>query len=492
MSRGEALAIVSGRPQPSVEPHELHELVDGSLAAEREVLASMMLGAPDVIGRARATVEPADFSLNAHRKVFEAVLGLADHTQAADFVTVCDELRKRGELGMVGGHAFVSGLLEMGTTGANIEAHARIVREHAMRRKLRRAMLKAQELAQDATVTVEEIRAFGRSAFDAVPEPRARIEFLDLAEVRAQGIPPVPWLVPGWLAEQDVALVSGDGGIGKSTTIAALAIAVATGGTWCGIPCRAGRVLVVDEEQSQRELARLYLRLGAPHENLRVACQQGVNLTTADGLARLATTLTAERPTLTVFDSVQQVFAGVDGNDAGQVARVYAELFRLRRLYDTAFVLIGHLRKPAAEGQVSKLHLVHGSVAFGTQASTVWVATQPARGLLDLAQVKRRDGERVSLRIRYETAGPDAAIALCGEGPIEEQETVTERAQDFVVTYLTTHGTSQTAWLVKAAAGETPAIGERAVNRAVKHLVGLGRVERPRRGYYGLVGEPAL
>jgi hypothetical protein len=295
----------------------------------------------------------------------------------------------------------------------------------------------------------------------------------------------VPWIVDRWLAEQDVALVSGDGGIGKSTTIAGLAVAVATAGTWCGMATRkSGNVVVIDEEQHDAELSRLYLRLGAPQEHLHVACQQGVNLTSAAGLTRLERVLDQRRPVLTVLDSVQQLFSGVDGNNAAEVARVYAELFRLRRLYGTTFVLIGHLKKPPADGQVAKLHLVHGSVAFSTQASTVWVATQPAKDLLDLCQVKRRGSDLASLRIRYATEGPDAPIVLTGEGSVEAQKTIAERAQDLVVAVLTQRGTSPTKWLMDAA--KAARLGEKAVERALKHLVAIRRVERPVRGYYSL------
>jgi hypothetical protein len=426
--------------------------------------------------------------------LFDALAALYKAGVPADIITAAEEMKKRGDLEAVGGPAFLAQIMDLATTAANLEQHCYIVREHSNRRALRRLGVQLQGRAEDASVCASELHAFARAGLDAVPVGGAaaalgqRIQFLDLVAIREHGIPEVPWIVPGWLAEGDVALVSGDGGIGKSTTVAALAMAVATGQPWCGIPVNgAGLVLVFDEEQNESEVARLYTRLGAPHENLRVACQQGVNLTTAAGLSRLERELSEYRPRLVVLDSVQQVFLGVDGMNADAVAKVYAELFRLRRAYGTTFVMIGHLRKPPAEGQVSKLHLVHGSVAFGTQASTVWVATSPAHSLLDLAQVKRRGADRTSLRIRYESEGPDAAIVLTGEGAVEEQETGAERAQDFVVSYLAKHGTSPTGWIVKAAAELPRPFAKRVVERALEHLRRLGRVEQPQRGYNELV-----
>jgi hypothetical protein len=461
--------------------------------AERSVLAAMMLD-EQAIGRAAELIDAAAFYRTSHANLFNALVALYNARVPADLITVAEELRRRGDLEAVGGPPFLAEVLELATTAANLEQHCRIVREHANRRALVRLGIQLQDRAADGSVTAEELCAFAQAGLAAVPVDGAtaalgrRIQFLDLAALREHGIPPVRWIVDGWLAEGDVALVSGDGGIGKSTTVAALAMAVATGQPWCGISVGgAGLVLVFDEEQNESEVARLYTRLGAPHDSLRVACQQGVNLTTGAGISRLERELSEYRPRLVVLDSVQQVFLGVDGANADAVAKVYGELFRLRRLYGTTFIMIGHLRKPPPQGQLAPLHLVHGSVAFGTQASTVWVATSPAHSLLELGQAKRRGADRTSLRIRYESAGPDAAIVLTGEGPVEAQETAAERTQDFVVRYLAERGASTTAWIVKAAAEQTPPIAKRVVERALKHLRSIGRVEQPMRGYYELV-----
>ena len=469
-------------------------LPESVILAERAVLATMLFSSEDC-HTAAALLKPRSFFLVAHRKMFSALLAITARGENPGTIVLIAELERAKQLDLCGGINAIAGIAQSVGTPANLSANAHIVQEAATRRRIRRASLEVQALTDDPAAPNADALARLQSAATELADSAAapgghaaeRIEFLDLEAIQASGIPPVPWIVDGWLAEEDIALISGDGGIGKSTTVAALAIAVATGGIWCGLPVkRSGHVLVLDEEQSVREVSRLCLRLGAPHDNLHVACQQGVNLTSAMGLKRIETALAEHRPILTVFDSVQQVFAGVDGNNAGEVAAVYAELFRLRREYGTAFTLIGHLRKPPPDGQTSKLHLVHGSVAFGTQASTVWVATQPAKNLLDLFQVKRRDGERTSLRIRYQTEGPNESITLTGEGEIEEQETITERAQDFIVSFLSSHGISPTGWIVQAGAVEQPAIPERTVKRALKHLTGLGSVQRVKRGYFGL------
>ena len=280
--------------------------------------------------------------------------------------------------------------------------------------------------------------------------------------------------------------MAGDGGIGKSTTVADLSVAVASGRPWCGIdPVRTVPVLYFDEEQSDAECARMFTRLGAPCDGLHVACQQGINLTTPEGLARLEREIQSKRPQLVVFDSVQQTFVGIDENNASDVARVYAELFRLRAKYGLTFLLIHHMRKQAGRPPVVGINLVRGSTAHVTQCSTVWLATQPRRDALDLVQAKRRGAERTSVRIAYRAEGENGQIHLTGEGPVEETDTLQERAEDFIVKYLVDHGPSKRAVLV--AAGQPEKIPERSLDRALKHLADkLKTIRKPSRGLYCL------
>ncbi len=330
-------------------------------------------------------------------------------------------------------------------------------------------------------------RTLGVTGLSEAPIPLvlAPVRYVDLASIREHGIPPVPWLLPDWLAAEDIALIAGDGGIGKSTTAAALAVALASEKAWCGIePVRAFSVLYFDEEQSDAECSRMFIRLGAPCPNLHVACQQGINLTTAEGLARLECEIQDKTPQVVIFDSVQQAFVGIEENNASEVARVYAELFRLRRRYGLTFVLIHHFRKQSLQGRITGINVVRGSTAHVTQSSTVWLASQPRRDVLDLVQAKRRGAERTSLRITYHAEGENGPMTLTGEGPVEGARTVQGRAEAFVMTYLTEHGVTSRGDIVAAAAAEK--IPARAVERGLAQLIKLKAIVRPSRGLYGL------
>lgn len=103
--------------------------------AEMAVLGAMMLekeASSKVI-----QIIPADaFYHETHRVIFQAMLALADRNQPIDIITLNDELRRVGRLQDVGGSHYLSELNMRTPTAANVEHHARIVFEKALKRRL--------------------------------------------------------------------------------------------------------------------------------------------------------------------------------------------------------------------------------------------------------------------------------------------------------------------------------------------------------------------
>ncbi len=153
------------------------------IAAEQSVLGGMMLSKDaiaDVVEQLRGT----DFYRPAHELVFEAVLDLYGRGEPADAVTVSDELTKRGELGRVGGPAYLHTLISSVPTAANAGFYARIVRERAVLRRLVEAGTKIVQLgyAPDGG-DVEEIVNSAQAEVYAVTERRTSEDYLPLSEI---------------------------------------------------------------------------------------------------------------------------------------------------------------------------------------------------------------------------------------------------------------------------------------------------------------------
>jgi replicative DNA helicase len=106
-----------------------------SVEAEQSLLGGLMLDqrAWDQI----ADVVDADDLYRAdHRLIFGAVAALVERNQPPDAVTVSEHLQRLGQLEPAGGLPYLARLVEDTPSAANIRAYARIVRDHAMLRRL--------------------------------------------------------------------------------------------------------------------------------------------------------------------------------------------------------------------------------------------------------------------------------------------------------------------------------------------------------------------
>src|SRR5579863_8398319 len=103
--------------------------------AEQAVLAAMMMDT-DAIMRAAEFVDDTMFYREAHRRIFRAMIAITERGAVVDPLTLSDELARRGELEASGGRDYITFLIDAIPTAANVEYHARIVREKALLRRL--------------------------------------------------------------------------------------------------------------------------------------------------------------------------------------------------------------------------------------------------------------------------------------------------------------------------------------------------------------------
>lgn len=124
--------------------------VPADAQAELAILGTLLIE-NDTYFDAIGDLSTEDFSLDSHRIIFGAIAsimdGLEEGVHHADIVTLSHVLRKRGELGSVGGQAYLAGLTEGIPRRLNIEEHVKIVREKA---KLRLLMEVGKGLYQSA------------------------------------------------------------------------------------------------------------------------------------------------------------------------------------------------------------------------------------------------------------------------------------------------------------------------------------------------------
>ena len=115
---------------------EFERLPPQDLDAEQSVLGGMLLS-KDAIGDVIAQLNgPGDFYKPAHETIYRAILELYGKGEPADPITVASELTSAGEIGKVGGAAYLHDLVQTVPTAANAEYYAEIVAERAVFRRL--------------------------------------------------------------------------------------------------------------------------------------------------------------------------------------------------------------------------------------------------------------------------------------------------------------------------------------------------------------------
>src|SRR5438309_540113 len=116
------------------------------LAAERAVLGAV-LADNTLIANVAEIVQADDFSSPAHTQIFGAMLALDGRQSNVDHLTLSEELKVRGQLGTVGGPAYLMSLDQVVPVASHASEYAGIVRDQAVRRRLTLVGREIQELA---------------------------------------------------------------------------------------------------------------------------------------------------------------------------------------------------------------------------------------------------------------------------------------------------------------------------------------------------------
>ena len=126
-----------------------------NIEAEEAVLGSILID-PDAIFKVVSHLNAEDFYREKNGWLYAAVRDLKRRSEPADFVTLCDELERRGQLEEVGGAAHIIFLINAVPTAIHAEYYARIVERTAILRRLISAAGRIAGVAYESDVNVEE------------------------------------------------------------------------------------------------------------------------------------------------------------------------------------------------------------------------------------------------------------------------------------------------------------------------------------------------
>ncbi len=153
--------------------------------AEEAVLGGLLID-PDAIIRVATILRPEDFYREKDAWIYDAIQILHERREPVDFLTVCDELERRGKLNEVGGAAFITSLINAVPTSIHVEHYARIVERTATRRRLLDAAGQIAALAYQEADDVEEVVDHAEQILFGVSERRISRELVPIKVVLSE------------------------------------------------------------------------------------------------------------------------------------------------------------------------------------------------------------------------------------------------------------------------------------------------------------------
>jgi replicative DNA helicase len=134
----------------------LVKLQPQALDLEEAVLGAILLER-DAFMQVATMLKPESFYKDGHQKIYKAISALFNKLEPIDILSVTNQLRTTGELEMSGGAHYIVGLTQKVNAADNIEYHAKVVAEQAIKRELIAMATKLERLAYEDTSDVFDL-----------------------------------------------------------------------------------------------------------------------------------------------------------------------------------------------------------------------------------------------------------------------------------------------------------------------------------------------
>ncbi|NQY08234.1 MAG: replicative DNA helicase [Flavobacteriales bacterium] len=156
---------------------ELEEAVLGALMLEKDALTSVI----DIL-------HPTCFYKQQNQKIFSVIELLFQNSEPIDILTVTNQLKKEGELQMVGGPYYISQLTNRVASASNIEFHARIILQKFIQRELIKIASETIRQSYEDSTDVFDLLDYVEKELFAVAEGNIRKNFDEIKVVLNEAI----------------------------------------------------------------------------------------------------------------------------------------------------------------------------------------------------------------------------------------------------------------------------------------------------------------
>jgi replicative DNA helicase len=153
-----------------------------NIEAERSILGAILLD-NHAFNDAAEHLQPEDFSLDSHRRIYTRMLELSEASNPIDLVTLINELDRHKDLQAIGDVGYVSSLIDGVPDRPSIEHYVKIVRDKAILRGLIHVSNTAISRATEQADSADEILTDTEAHIFGLAEKRIGKGFLDIKQI---------------------------------------------------------------------------------------------------------------------------------------------------------------------------------------------------------------------------------------------------------------------------------------------------------------------
>ena len=164
-----------------VESH-IDRLPPQNVEAEQSIIGAILID-NEALPKALEIIGIDDFYKTSHRKIFRSMVELFDRNEPIDLITLTDYMKRSDELDAVGGVSYLSSLVNMVPTAANIKYHSKIVREKGLLRSLLRSATEIASKVYEDNLEAEEMVDYAEKSIFDISDKRVKASFITLKEL---------------------------------------------------------------------------------------------------------------------------------------------------------------------------------------------------------------------------------------------------------------------------------------------------------------------
>jgi len=153
-----------------------------NIDAEMSLLGAVLID-EETLADITEHVTPKDFYDKRHATIFGGMVRLYERHKPVDLLTLTDELKKKDELEMIGGSAYLTELTNYVPTAAHAEAYAEMVSQKAVRRRLIKASSEISELGFDEDQDVQELLSRAEQELFSVSDQSLKQDLTSIEQI---------------------------------------------------------------------------------------------------------------------------------------------------------------------------------------------------------------------------------------------------------------------------------------------------------------------